>query len=118
MKVGAIIPAAGRGTRIGVAMPKQFLELQGKPLIHHTLKVFSSCEAIDYVVLVMPKIDVDESAGDWLDGYEIVRKVVVGGQQRQDSVYKGFHSVDIGCVAGDHTTSSSSAARGLCDSDS
>jgi len=32
MKVGAIIPAAGRGTRIGEAVPKQFLELQGKPL--------------------------------------------------------------------------------------
>ena len=40
MKVGAIIPAAGRGTRIGAAMPKQFLRLQGKPLIHHTLDVF------------------------------------------------------------------------------
>ena len=96
MKVGAIIPAAGQGTRIGVAMPKQFLELQGKPLIHHTLKVFSSCKAIDYVVLVMPKIDVDESADDWLERYEIVSKVVVGGQQRQDSVYKGFHALEGG----------------------
>ena len=54
MKVGAIIPAAGRGTRIGAAVPKQFLELQGKPLLHHTLKVFAACEVIDYVVLVMP----------------------------------------------------------------
>ena len=94
MKVGAIIPAAGRGTRIGAAMPKQFLELRGKPLIHHTLKVFSHCEAIDYVVLVMPQIDVDESGDDWLNGYEIVRKVVVGGQQRQDSVYNGFHALE------------------------
>ncbi|MEE1550570.1 MAG: 2-C-methyl-D-erythritol 4-phosphate cytidylyltransferase, partial [Nitrospinaceae bacterium] len=60
MKVGAIIPAAGRGTRIGEAVPKQFLELQGKPLLHHTLQVFSVCEVIDYVVLVMPQADVDE----------------------------------------------------------
>ena len=94
MKVGAIIPAAGRGTRIGAAMPKQFLQLRGKPLIHHTLKVFSHCEAIDYVVLVMPQIDVDKSGDDWLNGYEIVRKVVVGGQHRQDSVYNGFHALE------------------------
>jgi len=94
MKVGAIIPAAGRGTRTGAAMPKQFLELRGKPLIHHTLKVFSHCEAIDYVVLVIPQIDVDESGDDWLNGYEIVRKVVVGGQQRQDSVYNGFLALE------------------------
>ena len=94
MKVGAIIPAAGRGTRIGAAMPKQFLQLQGRPLIHHTLKIFASCEAIDYVVLVMPQIDVDESGDDWLNGYEIVHKVVVGGQHRQDSVYNGFHALE------------------------
>ena len=94
MKVGAIIPAAGRGTRIGAAMPKQFLQLQGRPLIHHTLKIFASCEAIDYVVLVMPQIDVDESGDDWLNGYEVVRNVIVGGQQRQDSVYNGFLALE------------------------
>ena len=94
MKVGAIIPAAGRGIRIGAARPKQFLELQGKPLIHHTLKIFSSCEVIDYVVLVMPQIDVDESGNNWLDEYEVVRKVVAGGQKRQDSVYNGFYALE------------------------
>ena len=94
MKVGAIIPAAGRGTRVGVTTPKQFLELQGKPLIHHTLKIFASCEVIDYVVLVMPQIDVDESGNNWLDEYEVVRKVVAGGQKRQDSVYNGFYALE------------------------
>ena len=94
MKVGAIIPAAGRGTRVGAAMPKQFLELRGRPLVHHTLEIFSSCEAIDYVVLVMPQIDVDKSGDDWLNGYEVVRNVIVGGQQRQDSVYNGFLALE------------------------
>ena len=59
MKVGAIITAAGQGKRIGTSVPKQFLEIQGKPLLHHTLKVFSFCKLIDYVVLVMPQADVD-----------------------------------------------------------
>ena len=94
MKVGAIIPAAGRGKRIGASVPKQFLEIQGKPLLHHTLTVFASCELIDYVVLVMPWTDVDETGDDWLNKYEIVREVVVGGEQRQDSVYNGFNSLE------------------------
>ena len=96
MKVGAIIPAAGRGKRIGALVPKQFLEIQGKPLLHHTLTVFASCKLIDYVVLVMPRADVDEMGEDWLNKYEIVRKVVVGGEQRQDSVYNGFSSLEKG----------------------
>ena len=96
MKVGAIIPAAGRGKRIGASVPKQFLEIQGRPLLHHTLTVFASCKLIDYVVLVMPPTDVDEMGEDWLNKYEIVREVVVGGEQRQDSVYNGFNSLEEG----------------------
>ena len=96
MKVGAIIPAAGRGKRIGASVPKQFLEIQGRPLLHHTLTVFASCKLIDYVVLVMPRTDVDEMGEDWLNKYEIVREVVVGGKQRQDSVYNGFNSLEEG----------------------
>jgi len=96
MKVGAIIPAAGRGKRIGASVPKQFLEIQGKPLLHHTLTVFASCKLIDYVVLVMPRADVDEIGEDWLNKYAIVREVVVGGEQRQDSVYNGFNSLEEG----------------------
>ena len=94
MKVAAIIPAAGRGKRIGTAIPKQFLELQGRSLLHHTLTVFTSCEIIDYVVLVMPQGDVNETGKDWVSKYEIVRKVVAGGEQRQDSVYNGFISLE------------------------
>jgi 2-C-methyl-D-erythritol 4-phosphate cytidylyltransferase len=96
MKVGAIIPAAGRGKRIGASIPKQFLEIQGRPILHHTLTVFASCKLIDYVVLVMPRADVDEVGEDWMNKYKIVQEVVVGGEQRQDSVYNGFNSMEKG----------------------
>ena len=96
MKVGAIIPAAGRGKRIGASIPKQFLEIQGRPLLHHTLTVFASCKLIDYVVLVMPRADVNEVGEDWINKYKIVQEVVVGGEQRQDSVYNGFNSLEKG----------------------
>ena len=94
MKVGVIIPAAGRGKRIGASVAKQFLEIQGEPLLHHTLEVFVSCKLIDYVVLVMPRPDVEDVGKDWLSKYKIVREVVIGGEQRQDSVYNGFKSLD------------------------
>ena len=94
MKVGAIIPAAGRGKRIGAPVPKQFLEIQGEPLLHYTLTVFAYCKLLSYVVLVMPRADVDKVGKDWLNKYEIVREVVVGGEQRQDSVYNGFNSLE------------------------
>ena len=96
MKVGVIIPAAGRGKRIGASIPKQFLEIQGRPLLHHTLTVFASCKLIDYVVLVMPRADVNEVGKDWMNKYKIVQEVVVGGEQRQDSVYNGFNSLEKG----------------------
>jgi 2-C-methyl-D-erythritol 4-phosphate cytidylyltransferase len=94
MKVGAIIPAAGRGKRIGTSVAKQFLEIQGKPLLHHTLTAIASCKLIDYVVLVMPLANVDEVGKDCLKKYSIVRQVVVGGEERQDSVYNGFKSLE------------------------
>jgi len=96
MKVGAIIPAAGRVVR-GSAQRfrNSFLNL-GKPLLHHTLKVFEACEAIDFVVLVMPQAAVDEFGEEWLNGYEVVRKVVAGGERRQDSVFNGFQALEEG----------------------
>lgn len=96
MKVEAIIPAAGRGTRIGGAVAKQFLELKGKPLLCHTLQVFEACPAVDSVVLVMPENDLRESGDQWLNGYRMVRKVVAGGEQRQDSVFNGFQALEEG----------------------
>ena len=94
MKIGAIIPAAGSGKRIGASVAKQFLEIQGEPLLHHTLSVFDSCKLVDYVVLVMPLEDVNQVGKTWLSKYEIVREVIVGGEQRQDSVYNGFNSLE------------------------
>jgi len=45
-RVAAIIPAAGLGTRMGAEMPKQFLELDGMPLVIFTLRRLAACGAI------------------------------------------------------------------------
>ena len=49
----AIIVAAGSGTRFGSEIPKQFLEINGKPLLIHTLEKFEQCDSIDAIILVL-----------------------------------------------------------------
>lgn len=91
----AIIVAAGSGTRFGGEKPKQFLELEGKPLIFHTIEKFESCALIDEIVLVI--------ASDQLLNYRElavkftprkVSKIVFGGKTRAESVSKGFAVID------------------------
>lgn len=94
MKVSAIIPAAGQGTRMGSSIPKQFLLLQGKPILHHTLRAFEASGQVDSVILVVPEKDFAAAEKQWLQGYDIVKKIVIGGTERQDSVYNGFQALD------------------------
>lgn len=94
MKVSVIIPAAGQGTRMGSSIPKQFLLLQGKPILHHTLKAFATSGQVDSVTLVVPEKDFDDARKAWAKGYDIVKNIVIGGKERQDSVYNGFRAID------------------------
>ena len=53
-KTCAIVPAAGRGLRMGAAKPKQFLELSGKPILQHTLETLSRAYFLAEILLVVP----------------------------------------------------------------
>lgn len=54
-KTYAIIPAAGRGIRMGHDRPKQYLDLDGKPILVHTLETFCRLEFLSGILLVVPK---------------------------------------------------------------
>lgn len=92
MGVSAIIPAAGRGERMGGGLHKQFLPLKGRPILRYVLEAFERCDSIDEVILVVPQERLEfcqtEIVGKF--GFEKVRKVVPGGPRRQDSVYEGL----------------------------
>ena len=90
MSVCAVVPAGGTGIRMGGTVPKQFLELNGKPILYYTLKTLQDCGIISELILVVPEKEYDNACTDWLGKPEIVTKVVVGGEKRQDSVYSGF----------------------------
>ena len=91
MKVSVIIPAAGQGTRMGSSTPKQYLSLNGQPILHHTLRAFENSGLVDSVTLVVPKNDLDAAQKKW--NYQIVKNIVQGGKERQDSVYNGFKAL-------------------------
>lgn len=88
MKTTAIIVAAGTGSRFGSQIPKQFIDLAGKPLIEHTLERFQNATSIDSIVLVLAsdRIDKCEFAFSKLD------KVVPGGATRAESVLNGLNA--------------------------
>lgn len=89
--VGVVIVAAGRGTRMGTVESKQYLLLQGKPIIVHTLEVFQQHDLISEIVLVTGKEDI-ERCREWIQLYKLdkVKAIVPGGSERQHSVHKGL----------------------------
>lgn len=94
MSVWTIVPAAGRGSRLGSSAPKQFLPLSGVPLLARTLAVFEKTPGVDHVVVVAPPGD-DASCRAVLEQYTFrkVRAMVPGGSIRQDSVARGLDAI-------------------------
>jgi 2-C-methyl-D-erythritol 4-phosphate cytidylyltransferase len=87
----AIVVAAGKGTRLGGNRPKQFLELDGIPVIVHTLRQFERCREIDQVVVVLAAAETTgfQSLAQQF-GLQKLSSVVAGGQTRAQSVQRGL----------------------------
>lgn len=88
----AIIPAAGSGRRFGAPQPKQYLPLNGVPLIRHTLQALLADRRIAKVVVVLSPEDQDWHA-DCLPSMHADRVVAVrvGGETRAESVFNGIN---------------------------
>ena len=95
-KCSAVITAAGSGKRMGISGKKQFTELCGKPILVHTLEKFQNSDEIDEIVLVLPEEDIDFCKKEIVDkyGFNKVKKLVPGGAERQESVYKGISAAE------------------------
>lgn len=91
----AVIVAAGSGSRMGSSTAKQFLTLNGKPVLAHTLDAFEHTKAIDYIVLVTRECDIEECREIVsFFGFTKVAKIVAGGDTRQQSVLCGVEAID------------------------
>lgn len=92
--VTAILPAAGLGTRMGVDKPKQFLALDGVPVLIFTLRRLAACAAIKDFVIATRAEDVDSvAAGVASEKLGRPVRVVRGGDTRQDSVASALAEV-------------------------
>lgn len=92
--ISAIILAGGKGKRMGASVSKQFIELKGKPIIYYTIKKFEENKNIDNIVVVLPPDEVSYFKEEILKKYSLkIDKIVLGGTERQDSVYNGLKSI-------------------------
>ncbi len=96
MNIGLIL-AAGTGHRIGDSgIPKQFIELRGKPLLIHTLERFENCDDIDRIVIVCLEQYITHLQ-KLVDNYGISKaiSIVSGGIDRQASLMNGLKAVEM-----------------------
>lgn len=99
-EASALIPAAGRGERLGKGVNKCFAPVAGKPILAHTISVFESCEEIGEIVLVVGKGEL-QAASDLVSRFACnkVSAIVHGGAHRQDSVGAGLEKITTPIVA-------------------
>ena len=91
----ALITAAGKSTRMGGGVKKEYLAVNGKPLILHTLEAFEKSGIISLYVITVPpggETEAREALAPWLSGARRAEKTLFteGGGTRQQSVYRGL----------------------------
>ena len=93
-KFAAIVLSAGVGSRMKSDIPKQYMDLEGKPVIYYSLKAFEDA-GFSSIVLVCGKDDVDYCQKEIVEkhGLENVTAIVPGGKERYHSVFEGLKAV-------------------------
>lgn len=91
----ALVPAAGRGFRMGSHVPKQFLTLGGQPVLVHALRTLEAAEPVDDIILAVPEAEREFCLTEIVSrhGFKKVTQIVAGGDQRQDSVRHALFAV-------------------------
>jgi 2-C-methyl-D-erythritol 4-phosphate cytidylyltransferase len=91
----ALIVAGGKGTRIKSALPKQFLELNGKPMLFYTIEAFLNYSSAISIILVLP----EEDFKIWeaiCEKFDFARPIILqkGGESRFQSVKNGLDKIE------------------------
>jgi 2-C-methyl-D-erythritol 4-phosphate cytidylyltransferase len=88
VSVGVVIAAAGKGMRMGSHEKKQFILLQGKPVLYHSVSIFANIPEVEKIVVVSAAQDLKRTS-NLLQSFPQV-EVVSGGAERQQSVLAGL----------------------------
>ncbi|KRG67884.1 2-C-methyl-D-erythritol 4-phosphate cytidylyltransferase [Pseudoxanthomonas dokdonensis] len=87
----AVIPAAGRGTRFGAPLPKQYLSVAGRSLLEHTLQALLMHPAVEGAVVAIAQDDADWPGWERINDKPLLS--CIGGSSRADSVLAGLHAL-------------------------
>ena len=94
MNIAAIF-SGGSGVRMGAGVPKQFLQVNGKPILVHTLELFQHHDQIDkiYISVIEEYIDY---VWDLVEEYHLTKVcgVMAGGETAQDSIYNALKTIE------------------------
>ena len=98
MQVFAILPAAGLGTRMAGREPKQFLDLDGVPILIHSLRAFASVERVTAIYVAVRKTEMERTEAQIAEfgaAHNLAKRVrvVEGGDHRQESVSRALAAV-------------------------
>ena len=91
----ALIPAAGMGKRMGASINKQYLQLDGRPIVARTISIFEQSPCIDAIYLVIPEPEIPYCREHVVEsgGFRKVVEIVPGGRERQNSVMNGLRAM-------------------------
>lgn len=94
-KAFALIPAAGMGKRMGASINKQYLQLDGLPIVARTISVFENSPLIEAIYLVIPAAEIPYCREHVVAacGFRKVVEIVPGGRERQNSVMNGLNAM-------------------------
>jgi 2-C-methyl-D-erythritol 4-phosphate cytidylyltransferase len=95
-KTHAIIVAAGKGIRMSDSVRKQYIALDGMPILSRTLGVFNRCDLIDRIIVAVPEDDIDFCRNEIIPAANMEKEpiLVIGGARRQDSVYSCLKTIE------------------------
>jgi 2-C-methyl-D-erythritol 4-phosphate cytidylyltransferase len=93
--ISVVLPAAGQGTRMNCDKNKQFLTLNDRPLLAHTINAFQENTRVNEIIIVARTGEIDFCRRKIVDKYKFdkVKKIIEGGSTRQQSVNNGLQAV-------------------------
>ena len=93
-KVFAFVLAAGQGTRIGDAVPKQYIPVAGRPMMFHSIEALASVRRIERVYVVLSPMDRHWAQHDWSALPDKVEAIFCGGAHRGESVARSLKHLE------------------------
>jgi len=99
----ALVVAGGKGERMKTDIPKQFMEIQGKPVLMHSLEAFLRYDVSVQLIVVLPVVQIES----WISlckkhAFDVAHQIVGGGQTRYQSVKNGLDAIQIPALVAVH----------------